>query len=501
MSVLIDRLLQGGAGPDPALIEDPIAGAGPLRYRDLRQHALEVAGRLLSGEKRPDLAGANVALLAPSSAAYVEGLLGILLAGGTAVPISPLHTAPELAHVLDDARPCRLLATTALGPRFAGLAPALPVEWLDGARPSDPAPLSAPPSPRPASAPALMLYTSGTTGKPRGVVLSHGAVAATLAALEQAWGWRREDRLVHVLPLHHTHGVIVALLGGLWAGACVHLQTFEPGRVWDTLAQASVFMGVPPMYRKLLEALRDAPPEQAQAWRQAASGLRLFTSGSAALPPSLFHAFQAATGHAILERYGMTEIGMALSNPLQGARLPGTVGRELPGVRVDIVGDDGHPTAVDQPGELRVRSTQMFSGYHRDPESTARAFDDQGRLCTGDTGLRDAAGVVRLLGRSSVDVLKSAGYKISALEIEEALREHPAIADLAVIGQPDETWGDLITACVVLRPGATLTLEELRAFAADRLAPYKHPRELRLLETLPRNPMGKLQKALLKRRF
>jgi malonyl-CoA/methylmalonyl-CoA synthetase len=252
------------------------------------------------------------------------------------------------------------------------------------------------------------------------------------------------------------------------------------------------------MYRKLLEALRDAPPEQAQVWRQAASGLRLFTSGSAALPPSLFQAFEAATGHAILERYGMTEIGMALSNPLQGARLPGTVGRELPGVQVDIVGDDGHPAAVDEPGELRVRSTQMFSGYHRDPEATARAFDDEGRLRTGDTGLRDAAGVVRLLGRTSVDVLKSAGYKISALEIEEALREHPAIADLAVIGLPDETWGDLIAACVVLRPGATLTLDELRAFAVDRLAPYKHPRQLRLLPALPRNSMGKLQKALLR---
>jgi malonyl-CoA/methylmalonyl-CoA synthetase len=495
MSPLLDGL-ERGYDEDVALVEG-VDGERVVRYGELRRRAREVAGRLLRLEQREDLGGANVALLAGSSVAYVEGLLGILLAGGTAVPLSPLHTGPELRHVFEDARPCRVLVSAALAERCAGLVGGLPVDLLDGepvgAAQSDPLP----PAPG-VSAPALMLYTSGTTGRPRGVVLSHGAVAATVGALEEAWGWRREDRLLHVLPLHHTHGVIVALLGGLWAGACVQLQAFDAARVWDGLRQASVFMAVPPMYSRMLDALRGAEPEQARVWREGAAGMRLFTSGSAALPASLFQAFQAATGQTILERYGMTEIGMALSNPLAGPRLAGTVGRELPGVQVDIVNEGGDLSGADEPGELRVRSTQMFSGYYGDPEATARAFDGEGRLCTGDTGVRDRAGVVRLLGRTSVDVLKSGGYKISALEIEEVLREHPAIAEVAVVGLPDETWGDRITACVVLRPGAGLSLEELRDFAHDRLAPYKHPRELRILDTLPRNSMGKVQKARLK---
>jgi malonyl-CoA/methylmalonyl-CoA synthetase len=194
----------------------------------------------------------------------------------------------------------------------------------------------------------------------------------------------------------------------------------------------------------------------------------------------------------------MTEIGMALSNPLDGARVPGAVGRALPGVAVDLVADDGRPCPAGEPGELRVRTPQLFSGYHGDPEATARSFDPEGRFRTGDTGVRDGDGVIRLLGRTSTDVLKSGGYKLSALEIEEALRAHPAIAEVAVIGLPDETWGDRVTACAVLRPGHALTLDELRAWARERLAPYKIPRELRLLPELPRNALGKVQKGKLK---
>jgi len=185
---------------------------------------------------------------------------------------------------------------------------------------------------------------------------------------------------------------------------------------------------------------------------------------------------------------------MALSNPFDGPRVPGAVGLPLPGVEVDIVGDDGRPAASGEPGELRVRSTQMFTEYLCDPEATAAAFDAAGRFRTGDTGTRDAAGVVRLYGRTSVDIIKSGGYKLSALEIEAALREHPAVAEIAVIGTPDDTFGERVTACVVLRPGATLTLDELKAFARERLAAYKVPRALRVLEALPRNAMGKVQK-------
>jgi malonyl-CoA/methylmalonyl-CoA synthetase len=475
--ILLDRIAQAPA--DAVAIDGP-----PIDYGTLRARAAGVAAGLLGGQR--SLAGATVAFLAPPSIEYVELLLGVMLAGGTAVPLSPLHTPPELAHILDVAGPRERLATEGL------------LDRLPGARRHRPATAATPAARPEASQPALMLFTSGTTGKPKGVVLSHGAVAATCDSLHEAWGWRPDDRLLHVLPLHHTHGVIVALLGALGAGARLRFTAFEARRLWSELGQSSVFMAVPTIYVRLMEAYRAAGDDDRAAWRAAAAGLRLFTSGSAALPASLLEEFHAATGQVILERYGMTEIGMALSNPLEGARVPGAVGRPLPGVTVDLVADDGRPCPEGEPGELRVRTTQLFSGYHREPEATARSFDAEGRFRTGDTGVRDADGVIRLLGRTSTDVLKSGGYKLSALEIEAALREHPAIADVAVIGLPDETWGDRVTACAVLRAGQALTLDELRAWARERLAPYKLPRELRVLPELPRNAMGKIQKGKLK---
>jgi malonyl-CoA/methylmalonyl-CoA synthetase len=455
-----------------------------LTHAALQARAAGVAAALLEG--RSTLAGDRVAFLAPPAREYVELLLGVMLAGGTAVPLSPLHTAPELAHILASAGPRQVLAT----PELAGRLPAAQVWHPREGELATPAldPLD----------PALMLFTSGTTGKPKGVVLSHAGVAATCASLDRAWGWRADDRLLHVLPLHHTHGVIVALLGALWAGARVRFAAFEARRLWEQLAQATVFMAVPTIYARLMEAHRAATPEQRARWRETASAPRLFTSGSAALSAALLQEFRAATGQTILERYGMTEIGMALSNPLEGARVPGAVGRPLPGVEVDLVDESGCLCQDGQPGELRVRSTQMFSGYFGDPDSTARSFDETGRFRTGDTGVRDDDGVIRLLGRTSTDVLKSGGYKLSALEIEEALQAHPAIAEVAVIGLPDEVWGDRVTACAVLHPGTTLTLDQLRAWARDRLAPYKIPRELRVLAQLPRNAMGKVQKGKLK---
>jgi malonyl-CoA/methylmalonyl-CoA synthetase len=257
-------------------------------------------------------------------------------------------------------------------------------------------------------------------------------------------------------------------------------------------------MAVPTMYVRLVDAFAAAPSGQRARWATRARALRLFTSGSAGLPAALLAAFAHATGQTILERYGMTEIGMALSNPYDGPRVAGSVGTPLPAVRVDIVGDGERPASDDEPGELRVRSPQLFLGYHGDPESTAASYDRVGRFRTGDTGVRGADGFIRLLGRTSVDILKSGGFKLSALEIEDVLRGHPAVAEVAVIGVPDPVWGDRVTACVVPRGGTTVTLEDLRGFARDALAPYKLPRELRVLPALPRNTMGKVQKGLLK---
>jgi malonyl-CoA/methylmalonyl-CoA synthetase len=467
-----------------------LGGAGlDLTYGELRARADRLAGALARGTR--GLGGAPVAFLAEPGPGHLAALLGILRAGGLAVPLSPLHTRPELEYQVANAAPVQLLASAGLRATLEAAAGGRPVGSLEAAAEGG----AEPPAPPSAGAPAIMLYTSGTTGRPKGVRLTHEAVAATVAALEQAWRWRADDRLLHVLPLHHTHGLIVAALGALWAGAEARFQPFEAGAVWDALGDGvSVFMAVPTIYAKLMEAFRGAPADRRARWTEAASRLRLFTSGSAALPASLLEEFRAATGQTILERYGMTEIGMALSNPYDGPRVPGAVGTPLPGVEVDVVGDDGAPAPAGEAGELRVRSTQMFSGYHGDDAATAASFDERGRFRTGDTGVRDAAGVIRLLGRTSVDIIKSGGYKISALEIEAALREHPAVAEIAVVGEPDATWGERIVAFIVARPGAALTLDEVQAFARERLAVYKVPRALRLLAELPRNAMGKVQK-------
>jgi malonyl-CoA/methylmalonyl-CoA synthetase len=464
------------------------ANGTAVTYGELDRRSAAVAGAL--GATR----GRSIALLLEPGATFVTGLLGCWRAGALVVPLSPLHATPELAHVIENAAPATLIASRALASRLAAAAPGRAI--VLGETLSDGGPLALPPPA--ADDDGLMLYTSGTTGRPKGVRLRHAALAATLASLEEAWRWRRDDRLLHVLPLHHTHGLIVALLGALWAGAEVRFTPFDAAAVWEGLSTATLFMAVPTMYAKLMEAWQAAGPEARSRWAAGARGLRLFTSGSAALPASLLDAFRGATGQTILERYGMTEIGMALSNPYEGTRVPGAVGRELPGVTIDIVDEAGQPVASGQPGELRVRTPQMFSGYHGDAAATAASFDDEGRFLTGDTGTRDAGGVVRLLGRTSIDIIKSGGYKLSALEIEAVLLDHPAVAEVAVVGVPDDTWGERVTAWVVSRGAAPPTLAELQAFARERLAPYKLPRALELVPALPRNAMGKVQKQKLR---
>ncbi len=491
---LLDHLATDTAIPAPT---------GAATYGALVTRSAGVARGLLNG--RRSLAGARVALLLPPGAAFVETLLGILRAGGVAVPLSAVHTAPELDHILSTAAPDATIVDVNLTARLdewsANRDPARlgrRIEW--SGTPGNLAPGTEHELPGLNDDDmALMLFTSGTTGKPKGVNLSHAGIAATLESLHQSWRWRRDDRLLHALPLYHTHGLIVALLGALWAGAGVRFVPFDAAHVWGTFGEVTVFMAVPTMYVRLCDAFSAAAPEQRADWTRNARALRLATSGSAALPAALLARFAEATGQTILERYGMTEIGMALSNPYDGPRIPGSVGLPLPGVTIDIVDERELPVPDGEPGELRVRSPQLFVGYHGDPDGTAASYDPAGRFRTGDTATRDADGYIRLLGRTSVDILKSGGYKLSALEIEEVLRGHPAIADVAVIGVPDPVWGDCVTACVVPRDGATPpTVDDLRAFARDALAPYKLPRALRVLPVLPRNPMGKVQKSLLK---
>jgi malonyl-CoA/methylmalonyl-CoA synthetase len=333
--------------------------------------------------------------------------------------------------------------------------------------------------------------------------LTHGNLLAQTSVLADAWGVTAADRLLHALPLHHLHGVVVSLLTTLLAGGSARmLPRFEAATVWGAFAESTVFMGVPTMYHRLLEAFDQADGATKARWAASARALRLATSGSAALPVALAERWAAVTGRPPLERYGMTEIGMAASNPLDGERRPGTVGPPLPGVALRCVLEGGADAGPGEAGELWVRGPSVFAGYHRRDEATREAFAD-GWFRTGDVATIDADGYVKLLGRASVDILKSAGYKLSAVEIEEALRAHPAVDDVAVVGLPDEALGDRAVACVVARPGAggPGLDEALREHCRARLAPYKVPRAFVAVAELPRNALGKVQKPELVRRL
>lgn len=372
----------------------------------------------------------------------------------------------------------------------------LPLE--EAARPSAARRTAPPPA---AEDRALILYTSGTTGRPKGAVHTHGSLAAQVASLSAAWEWSADDALPNVLPLHHTHGLVNVTLSALANGARVEmLPGFDAEACWRRLEEGglSLFMAVPTVYARLAAAWEAADAAARSRRSEACRGLRLMVSGSAALPAPLFETWEKLSGHRLLERYGMTEIGMALGNPLRGDRVAGTVGAPLPLVEVALVDESGGACPDGAPGELRVKGPTLFREYHGRPEETGKAFAD-GWFLTGDVAAREA-GRFRILGRASSDILKTGGYKVSALEIEDVLRLHSAVKDAAVVGLPDEEWGERVAAAVVTG-GAPLSLDSLRAFARERLAPYKLPTRLLVLDDLPRNAMGKVTKAAVRTLF
>jgi malonyl-CoA/methylmalonyl-CoA synthetase len=342
---------------------------------------------------------------------------------------------------------------------------------------------------------AMIIYTSGTTARPKGVVTTHANIGAQIASLVEAWGWTPADRLLLALPLHHVHGIVNGLGSALAvAAACEILPAFDAATVWDRLAskEITVFTAVPTMYHRLIAAWDAAPADARRAWSDGARRVRLMMSGSAALPVQTLERWRAIAGHTLLERYGMTEIGMALSNPLHGDRRPGSVGVPLPGVDVRLVDDSGAPVVEGAPGEIEVRGPGVFGEYWQRPEDTRAAFRD-GWFRTGDMAVVER-GAYRLLGRTAVDIIKTGGFKVSALEIEEVLRRHPAIAECAVVGLADPEWGERVAAAVETASPGGLTLTDLQQWAREHLAPYKVPRALQVVEALPRNAMGKVVK-------
>ncbi|MFI7384888.1 acyl-CoA synthetase [Streptomyces sp. NPDC049813] len=482
----MSRLLPALAGPPdrPALR----FGDRALTYGELAAVAAPLAGRL-SGTAR-------VAVWATPTLETAVGVVAALLAGAAAVPVNPKSGAAELGHIVADSAPDAVLAApeAELPPALAALRR---IDVTVAAAPGPPAAL--PDEPADPGAPAFVVYTSGTTGPPKGAVLPRRAVSATLDALRDAWGWTERDTLVHGLPLFHVHGLILGIVGPLRQGGAVrHLGRFDPQGVTRELASgATMLFGVPTMYHRIAEALPTDP-----ALAAALGAARLLVSGSAALPVHDHERITAATGQRVVERYGMTETLMNTSVRADGEPRPGTVGLPLPGVELRLTEEDGttevpagEPGAV---GEIQVRGPNLFLEYLNRPDATAAAFAPGGWFRTGDMAVRDPDGSVRIIGRKATDLIKSGGHKIGAGEIENALLEHPGVKEAAVTGAPDADLGERVVAWIV--PDDAADPPDAGALAdhvAARLAPHKRPRTVRYLDALPRNDMGKILKRAL----
>ncbi|MEE1927206.1 acyl-CoA synthetase [Streptomyces sp. TRM 70351] len=473
----------------PALDKQPAKpalcfGDTALGYPRLAASARALAGRL-AGHGR-------VAVWATPTAETAVGVVGALLAGVPVVPLNPRSGDRELAHILADSAPSALL--TGPDDELPETAAGLPRITVGTEEPADAA-VPEHMEPGQDSVPALIVYTSGTTGPPKGVVLSRRALAASLDDVADAWQWSADDVLVHALPLFHVHGLVLGVLGPLRRGGTVrHLGRFTVEDVTRALGEqgGTMLFGVPTMYHRLAEAAGTDP-----ALAQALGGARLLVSGSAALPLRDHERITSATGARVIERYGMTETLMNTSVRVDGPHRPGTVGVPLRGVDVRLVDDDGSRVEAsdgETVGEIQVRGPNLFTEYLNRPGATADAFAG-GWFRTGDMATRDAEGCYRIVGRRSTDLIKSGGYKIGAGEIENCLLEYPGVREAAVTGVSDPDLGERIVAWIVPaddadRPDAAALAEHV----AGRLAPHKRPREVRFTTALPRNDMGKVMK-------
>ncbi|MDA2808309.1 AMP-binding protein [Nocardiopsis suaedae] len=426
------------------------------------------------------IAGAPaVAVHGESSLSTVVAVVGGVLAGVPVVPVPADAGTAERRHILDDSK-AALWAGPALDEVGVPRVPAAPADRAPaGFRAADPGPEAA----------ALIMYTSGTTGPPKGVLIPRRAVAADLDGLADAWRWTRDDVLVHGLPLFHVHGLVLGLLGALRTGSpLVHTVRPRP-EAYAAAAEAggTLFFGVPTVWSRIARE-RDAATALGSA--------RLLVSGSAGLPAGVAQAMEAAAGLAPVERYGMTESLITLAARADEPARTGWVGRPVTGVQARLRGEDGAPVPADGEsiGALQVRGATMFDGYLGLPEATVEAWTPDGWFATGDAAAVDADGRYRIVGRMSVDLIKSGGYRVGAGEVESALLDHPSVREAAVVGVPDEDLGQRIVAYLV---GEGIDEKDVVGFVAGRLSVHKRPREVRVVDALPRNAMGKVQKSLL----
>lgn len=475
-----------------------ISAGQSFSYQQLLEDSKKVANFLLSGNT--DLNEGRVAFLVAPGYNYVTLQWGIWRAGGIAVPLCEKHPLPSLQYVIEDAQVSVVLYSDQFAERLQPLMQSSDVQFIhldqivdkEGVLP-DVAMWRR----------AMILYTSGTTGFPKGVVSTHFNIECQVKALVTSWAWSDQDHILNVLPMHHVHGIVNILSCALWSGAvCEFLPRFDIEQVFKRFLEGHInlFMAVPTIYYKLINYWEALPAEQQVQISQALNTFRLMVSGSAALPVSVLEKWRDISGQTLLERYGMTEMGMAISNPYDGERKPGFIGQPLPKVIVRIANEEDQEVEPGQSGEIQVKGPNIFKEYWGKPEATRDTFTDDGWFKTGDIAVYED-GSYRILGRNSVDIIKSGGYKISALEIEEVLRKHPQIKECGVVGIPDEEWGEIIGASLILTGEEPIDLEGLKAWLKERLPGYKTPRKYIFQDDLPRNVMGKVTKHVLKTMF
>jgi len=451
-------------------------------------------------DRKKDLSEERVVFLTPPSFEYVATQWAIWRAGGIAVPLSNLHPLASLKYVIEDSDASIMVISKEYKTLLEPLAKERKMRLLlvndlmnNSIRDLPEVSLDRR---------AMILYTSGTTNLPKGVVTTHKNIQFQIESLVNAWNWKSNDHILNILPLHHIHGIINVLSCSLWSGACCEfLPKFDPKKVWQKLinGRLTLFMAVPTIYFKLIDFWENALDKEKIKLSEGAINLRLMVSGSAALPVSVLDKWKEITTHTLLERYGMTEIGMALSNSYEKERRSGHVGLPLPGVQIRLIDSNGKDVKeTEEPGEIQIKGDNVFKEYWRNPKATLNAYED-GWFKSGDIAIFND-GMFKILGRDSVDIIKSGGYKISALEIEDVLRRHPKIKECAVIGIPDNQWGEIVAASLISSE-KKLDFKAIKLWLKELLPAYKIPRKFIIQDELPRNVLGKVTKNVLKNAF
>ncbi len=467
-------------------------------YAQLLEASEQFASLLL--ETDADLHEARIGFMVDPGFDYVKVQWAIWRAGGITVPMCLTHPLPSLQYVIEDTEASIIVVSPQYEALLKDLTAEKNIRLIVLGDENNVAPKTLPDIDAKRS--AMILYTSGTTNKPKGVVTTHENLEAQISTLVKAWEWSQNDHTICVLPLHHVHGIVNVVSSSLWSGAvCEFINGFSAEHIFQLFQKGAinVFMAVPTIYFKLITYWESLTEAQQQSMTECMSKFRLMVCGSAALPVSVMERWKNISGHVLLERYGMTEIGMAISNPYHEERRAGYIGKPLEGVDVKLVNEEYHEVKPGESGEILVRGKNVFKEYWRKPEATAKEFTADGWFKTGDVAIVED-GYYRIMGRNSVDIIKSGGYKISALEIEEELRKYELITDCAVVGIPNDEWGELIVSAIVDKD-ENINTDELNKWLREKMAAYKTPRKYLIVDELPRNAMGKVTKNDVKKLF